>query len=73
MSLISYMADFSFFLTGRVTEFRKVCENSINVIIMFLLNFSERCAINLLQHYLLTDQMCGILLWLVSSFVCFFV
>jgi len=55
-----------FFLTGRVTEFRKICEDSVNVVIMFLFNFSERCAFNLLQRYLLTDQMCGILLCIVS-------
>jgi hypothetical protein len=36
-----------FFFTGGVTEFRKVCEDSVNVIVMFLLNFIERCAINL--------------------------
>jgi len=40
-----------------VTEFRKVCEDSVNVILMFLLNFNERYAINLLQHYLLTNQI----------------
>ena len=53
MSLISYMVDFFFPLTGSVTEFRKVREDSVNVIRMVLLHFSERCAINLLQHFFL--------------------